>query len=410
MKRINPALCAVCKGYKKLCGLPRCPILDRYLWQIRSLSNIDSGELHAPSPPAIIVGEYGYPYVRVYYSTAPGSPDPRLHDDPLTWIRNKYPLDYIVGLRSQLVSGIIKAKVGKPEELYSREISLAAVSVKPVDTDLVLEKKPSPTIRFDGITKPVGPASPARAVVIEGNPRVPRVIEKLYYDELSARKSLWTLYESGIDVYTAVKAFTLGMMGSRMERRLVPTRWGITAVDSTIGDILHRRVRTFKTVNEIEVYHEEYLGNSYTIILAPGSYEAEWIEIWYPNTLWTRGTSKPTIVKVVEQRNGKQSVMDGGYLAARFSVLEHLYRRRRQAVVLIIREVFPSYYAPVGNWQIRESVRTALVNPPVNKPLSTRELIQTLSKLVRYDVNLLVRQSTILKRMLYQARLDSWMK
>ncbi|MEB3845621.1 MAG: hypothetical protein GSR83_01065, partial [Desulfurococcales archaeon] len=88
MVRINPSLCAKCKGYKRLCGLPYCPLLERYKWQIKSIRFIRNQDLEAPTPPSILVGEHGYPKVNIYFTTAPGSSSPSLHDDPVTWARN----------------------------------------------------------------------------------------------------------------------------------------------------------------------------------------------------------------------------------------------------------------------------------------------------------------------------------
>ena len=54
----------------------------------------------------------------------------------------------------------------------------------------------------------------------------------------------------------------------------------------------------------------------------------------------------------------------GAYYAARLGVLEHLADRDRQAKVLVLREVSDEYWAPVGVWQIRESVRNAFDGEP----------------------------------------------
>jgi len=50
---------------------------------------------------------------------------------------------------------------------------------------------------------------------------------------------------------------------------------------------------------------------------------------------------------------------------------EYLDTIRRQAAVLIIREIRPEYYAPLGIWQLRETVRDAF-----NKPFERFETIQ----------------------------------
>jgi len=409
MPRINPSLCAKCKGYKRLCGLPYCPLLERYKWQVRGVQSIKSTEVEAPTPPSVLVGEHGYPYIRLYYTTTPGSSNPSLHDDPQTWANKEYSLRKIIALRSQTVSGIIKVVATDPWDLYNKELSLAAVSTKPVSSEVILEKKPKPSLIFNGTTKPIGPASPARKVIIEENPHIPKPIEKVLIDDLNSSKAVWYLYRHGVNIYNIIKAFTLGMTGNLRNRRIVPTRWGITAVDSMIANKIIHEIKSFPAINETQIYHGYYIGNSYTIVFLPGIYEVEWIEIWYPSTPWVSGYDKPAIVKVREDHRGKFDKMDGGYLAARLSVTEKLYRLRRQATVLIIREVFPSYYAPVGNWQIRETVKRILVNPPVNKPRTLQELIDTLNKYIKYDAKKLLKESRLIRKSYLQARLDRWL-
>jgi hypothetical protein len=44
-------------------------------------------------------------------------------------------------------------------------------------------------------------------------------------------------------------------------------------------------------------------------------------------------------------------------------VAEHLSHRRCQAAALVLREIHPEYFMPLGVWQIREGVREALKKP-----------------------------------------------
>jgi hypothetical protein len=50
----------------------------------------------------------------------------------------------------------------------------------------------------------------------------------------------------------------------------------------------------------------------------------------------------------------------GAYFAARLGVTEHLFKRRKKAAVLVLREIRPEYVMPIGVWQIREGIRDAL--------------------------------------------------
>jgi hypothetical protein len=58
------------------------------------------------------------------------------------------------------------------------------------------------------------------------------------------------------------------------------------------------------------------------------------------------------------------SEVAGGYYAGRLGVLEHLERMKRQAAALIVREITPDYWCPVGVWQVREGIRAAMNTTP----------------------------------------------
>ncbi len=385
MPRIPASLCIRCKGYKKLCGLPRCPILERFRAQVRAASRIKGRELEGYTPPTAIVGEEGYPKVRVFYMLPPSEPRERAwyFDAPREWAIRGESLDSIVQLRSSLVAAGLRVDVRNPFELYEKEISLAAVSEKPVASEAILRKPPIPRLKFDDVLKPVGPSSPAERVVVTENPRVPRPLEKLIWDDLLAAEGVVELYRRGLDVYNIQKALSLGLLGKSRNRRIVPTRWAITAVDDMVSNMLRSRVRHYKWLNHVEVRVWEHLGNKYVIVLMPGGGWFEWIEIWHPRSLWTRREVRPIVWRVTENPMGRVSDVDGGYSAARLAVLEYLDRIRRSADVVILREIMPSYYAPVGNWQIREGVRLAFSK---GKPLVFDDVREALD----YALNLLL--------------------
>jgi hypothetical protein len=59
-------------------------------------------------------------------------------------------------------------------------------------------------------------------------------------------------------------------------------------------------------------------------------------------------------------RKNYASNITGAYYAARKSVCEYLYKIKRQARVLIFREVSGGYVVPLGVWVIRETVNNAM--------------------------------------------------
>jgi len=403
---IPSSLCTRCKGYKLLCGLTSCPILTRFRVQAIATTRLRGRELAGFTPPSMIVGERGYPGIRVYYMIPPGEDDPEkalYHDAPWHWTRKKEPLGTIIQLRSSMISAVLRADVKDPWALYERELSLAAVSLKPVDSEARLRSPPIPRLRFDGITKPIGPASSAEQVKITSNPTIPHILEKVIWDDLKAREAIIKLYSHGLDVYLIQRSMSLGLLGRGNSRRLVPTRWAITAIDDTISSSLRREIRRYPWINDFEIRHGEYLGNRFIVILYPGAGTFDWVEIWHPRGLWTRGAVEPQVWHLREDPLGRSTAEDGGFSAARIAVLEHLKSRRRSANAIILREILPEYYAPVGNWHIREHVRMIMKREPI-KLQSLKDAINRALSMLSVDPIILRRKVPILRGVM-QARL-----
>ena len=414
-RRIPAQLCTRCKGYKKLCGLSSCPILAKFRAQITALANIPATlNVQGSTPPSIIIGEKHYPKVPILYTVPPGvtGQEATIYDHPIKWSTDKLPLRTILELRAGTLSSTIRVRVDNPWKLYESEISLAAVSTNPVDSEAYLEKRPTPTLRFDGTLTPYGPTAPARRIKITTNPLINPKLDKLIHDDVSSQKAIIELYSTQLDIYTIIRALSLGLLGRSRSRRLVPTRWAITAVDQTIATHLLHKVRTFKPVNKIEIYYGGYLGNYFTIILLPGSYEAEMVEIWHPLTPWTQSSSEPVAYFIREYNSLRIEPLDGGYIASRLPVAEHLYTRKRQAKVLIIREITREYYAPVGNWHIRETTRKILSKQPLARVDTVEEAIEIIknNKLPKSRTYIkTLYESSLLRKYYLQTTLDKYL-
>ncbi|RLE76661.1 MAG: hypothetical protein DRJ56_03815 [Thermoprotei archaeon] len=413
VKRIDPALCAKCKGSRRLCGRPVCPILKRIESSVKVSSVIRRRELFAATPPSVLVGERGYPHVWLGPSVAPVSGEgAALYDDPEAWW-GRMSLEDIIGLRASMVFSRFRARIADARRPSSRLLDLTrelALSARPVDAEYVFRKPPVPRVRFDGVLSPIGPGAELRDLRLAQNPVVPRKVDSLVDDrDATAREAAFELYDWGVSYYHIVRIFSLGMLGLKRQRRLVPTRWAITAVDSILGDRLLEKVREFEPVSDVELYRADYLGNRYAILVAPGAWSFEMIEIWLPRSVWVRGR-KPYVTVNYELHDGKWRLpgVDGGYHAIRFPVLEALYRRRRQAVVVAVREVTPDYYAPVGSWQIRESVRRALASEPL-RFASVEEALRAVSRIIETPVSVVLSKSHLLRFLTGQRKLTEFM-
>lgn len=346
------SLCAKCQGRKMLCGLPRCPILDRIKAVKASLFKIREREIFGATPPAAVVGEAGWPLVRVYIGEPPEVSGDRARDfdDPARlWGKS---LEEIIELRSYMAFGYISPRSAGD----LGEVALVAVSERPVDVEMKLAKEPSALLKFDLRERPMGPRAPVDSIRVADNPRVPRQLERLIQDDVKASEGVRELYLKGVDIYTIQRAFALGLLGARHRRRLVPTRWSITAVDVAVGDVIAERVRRLPEVSEALYGYGEYLDNRYLVIVVPGPLKFSYLE------RWMRGDSAVEI-RVDEDVFGRRSTMDGGYEAARLAVLEKLATMGRRGTVAVVRRIGEGYYVSVGNWQIRETIRRIQLRP-----------------------------------------------
>jgi len=409
--KISAMLCVQCKGVRRLCGKPLCPILLRFRASVKTISRMrieGDNIVFGLTPPTLIVGEGGYPEVNVYAGIAPTA-NSKIHDDPEFWW-GRFSLEKIIELRSSLLLPRKRFKVSAARTGDIYEIQLASASRKPVDTEAKLKKRPYPVLRFDGLLAPLGPTAPMERIRIVGNPSVDRVVEKAVNDyDLKAKDAVVNLYNNGVSIYNIVRVFSAGLLGRLKERKLVPTRWAITAVDSILCEMLSKKIRRYKPVNSYIVYHVTYLGNHFEILLIPSVYSFEMLEVWLPRTVWTKGFSSPIIVENYELWDGKvRRGIDGGYYALKLGILENLYRIRRQALIIAIREIRPEYYAPVGNWHIRESARRMFSKKP-EKFSSLAEALTTISRRLHIDIKDIINNSVILRNILRQEKITKYL-
>ena len=352
-------MCLACRGAKFLCGKPRCPIIVKAQAMAKLSPSLATNEIAGSSPPGVFVGRLGYPKVSIGPMVPPSFGDTSVLDTPEEWLGR--PIDQIVGYRYSLVRGNSKASVEDardPGRILSslQELAMAA---KPVDTELKLTKAPRRILTLSEDTQPYGPSGPLDKFRID-NPSVDRRVQTAYYDrDLGAASAVGELYRKGVLVTRIQKAFSLGMFGVGARRRIVPTRWSITAVDSSISLELIEKLKRYPTIDEYRVYSFAVYDNQYIAILMPEPWRFEWVEAWFPNTTWNQFTSEPYMIGDYEEYFGrtKYARVGGCYYSTRLAVGEALERERRQAAAIVLRETYPGFIMPLGVWNVRESIR-----------------------------------------------------
>ncbi len=404
-------LCAICKGGKFLCGKSRCPLVVRFSSYFRSAPLLQSTDLDGACPPGVFVGRIGYPYVFAGPLVPPVHEDTSSYDQPEAWFGKS--IDEIVGFRSLLVRGKHKVHVKKFEEsgkIMDQTIDLA-LSVKPVDVELNLKKKPASALVIDDQVQPFGPSAPMKKMQIS-NSKWDQQIQKAYFDDdLHASEAVTTLFQKGTMVTKIQRAFSVGAFGMKKQRRLVPTRWSINAVDSIISKEMMEKIKTFPEINEFRVYESCYLDNLFEILMIPREWSYEAMEAWYPGTAWNQTGENVLLYSDWEGYDGRTTYasIGGCYYAARLAVGELLLKERRQASVIVLREAHPGYIMPVGVWQVRENVRNAVQQRPL-KYNTIKEALERVSSKFEIPLKDWIQKSDLLQSALFQKRITDYLK
>ncbi len=311
-----------------------------------------SDSISGTSPPSVFVGSYNYPKVFVGPMVPPVHGDTSLLDTPEQWTGKS--LEDIVNFRLSLVRGIQKISIDKVDGRYIENLQEVAMSSKPLDSDLLFTKSISPNVSLDGESAPFGPVGEIKSAKFSGTTPV-KSIEKIYYDkDLNAQDAVVNLYNSGIEISKIQKCFSIGMLGKK--RRLVPTKWSVTATDDIICKHLTENVMNYDLIDSCRVFSYAHLGNIFAVVLFPHRWVYEMIEAWYSNGVMGFGSD-------YEDARGidHPPAIAGAYFAAKLGVLEYLHKKKIQAGVVILREIRPEYAIPVGVWQVREGIRKAML-------------------------------------------------
>ncbi len=380
-------ICLRCKGARLLCGKKSCPILLKKS-VLKSLvpfefdKTMRDVEVFGASPPGFFVGRFNYP--KVYIGPLVPYQDFKLDlvindnyilDAPELWFGKQ--MAEIVKYRSCLIRNnfITNVRIGRTSRKNTPPLKIQklldtsqelAMAARPVDTETKLEKM-NLRMMMDNHAPPIGPTGITEKITITENVKIhPKVDYCVSDTDLKATDAIseYLYFKGHVPQSTIKRVFSAGLIGQKKNRRLVPTRWSITAVDDIISKALIKEIKKFPEINDYRIFESSYLDNHFRILLFPGKFTYEMNEVWAAKSLWNP-TSNPQIATDFEFYKGRKnyaSNITGAYYAARKEVCEYLYKIGRQARVLIFREVRGGYVVPLGVWVIRETVKNAMEN------------------------------------------------
>lgn len=405
--------CLRCKG-RGFCGRDFCPLVAKTNARFKVEPKLVKQDFFGSSP-APFVGRFGYPNINVGILSPADRPDNIWeYDAPRHWSAQNYSINQVIDFRSSLINSRFNINVRQQDKLLeiSQEVGMAS---KPVDVEVNLKKAPSFRLTQDSFMAPTGPNAPLKKARITENPKISQKVDKVVSDiHLKANDAMIYLYNHEFDENFLSRLISVGTLGLKPNRKLVPTRWSITAADDAIGKHLMQEIKNYSESNCL-AYFGGYLGNYYLILLFPDVWSYELFETYAPKTSWNTSDSTQFMTDY-EPYTGRKDYADntaGGYYAARLGILEKLKQIKRQASVLALRFITNEYWAPLGVWVVREAARKAMSSKPIE--FADRQLMLTyVSHLIRkkfnYNLDLLLKESKTLHQLKTQTKLNKFVQ
>jgi len=329
--------------------------LNRLYSRMKFRDSTYKQSISGSSPPSVFIGRWNYPKVFVGPLIPPMHGDTMIMDLPESWVtRNR---DDVMDFRFSLIRGKEAVRVDE----FNRTVEMlqqVALAKKSLDINAEFAKKPRGSF-FNEDVQPFGPSAPLKSIEISNEKLEPH-LEKAYYDtDLLSKEAVITLYDKSLPISTIQKAFSVGAFG--VNRKLVPTRWSITAVDSTLAATLLDEVRSYPLIDAYQVYEYSSMNTHFLILLMPVQWQYEMIEAF----IRVLGDEQ-VIFSDWEPYAGKKEYasIGGCYYSGRLAIAEKLQSMKRQAGAIVFRESYPGYI-PLGVWLVRECMRSALDGRPL---------------------------------------------
>jgi len=383
---------------------------------LRNISKLDSN-----SPPSVFIGsKLKYPLVNVgILSPLERQDNAWVYDDAKYWANNDFQINDVVKLRENLLNSRFQSQVQDTRNsgMNNKFIQLAqeiAIASKPVDVEIELKHRLNFERNKDRVLTPHGMSAGLKKAKITGNVKVHQKVDKVMNDEIKSSEGLQILYKNNFSEYTLSKILSVGVLGLKKNKKLVPTRWSITATDDSIGKFLLKQVREYKVIEDYQLFFGEFLGNEYLIMLLPDVWSYELFELYFPGSSWNPSKEIKASTDMEDYYGRKEYAFAtaGGYYASRLPIIEYLNSIKRQATVIAIRLETPTYWAALGVWVVRESVRKAIARGVI-KFRDLNEILQGTKQIGKikynFDCEQIMKKSKLLHQFKTQTRLEEWM-
>ncbi len=384
----------------KTCGQEDC---DKHTFFLGKTVKLE--QFSGSTPPEIFVGKWNYPNVYTGILAPQEIGNTEIMSSPEAWHANKLSISDIMSYRNQLIYGRTQSNIKKLETKFLSVMKEVAMTHKSIATEFHLKKPITKNPEQDDRSPLIPKAAEILKAELQENAPVKPKIDYLVNDtEVKSAKAIQELHKSNIQTSTIIKILSAGLLGLKKNRKLVPTRWSITAVDDTISKNKLEKIKYFQEISEYQVFHAEYLGNHYEFLLIPNSWNFEVIEISiknpYSQAVWSD-------YETIFSRKKYADSVTGAYYVNRLALTEYLESIKRQATCIVFREIRPQYYAPCGVGILRETSRQAFKNKP-EKFSTLSEAIKSIQSRIKQPITNYTKKSVILKMKKSQTKISNF--
>ena len=380
--------------------------LQKLTEQIQMKSVKVGKDLEGSTPPSVFIGRWSYPKVYAGPMMVGETGDTSIMDSPESWIGEHKTQEDIINYRMKLVRGKQLIKITDLENPFVEKLQDISLASKSIDSEATFGKRPRGALLTED-SMPHGPSAVIEKFDIDAV-RWDKQLEKTFYDtDLTAREAVLNLHNKDVPFTAMQKAFSVGAIGTKYKRKLVPTRWSITACDSTLADLFLKEVRKFDILDTYRVYEFGSLNNYYIIILTP----TEWQYEWYEAFIQLIGKEELIFSDYETNTDKKEySSVGGCYYTSKMAVLDALVKEKKQAGLIVLREAYEGY-VPLGVFNVRENMKSAMSNP--YKEFETlKDALKYAGTKLKIPISKYVKQGTLLNELLHtkQTTLDMYFK
>lgn len=370
------------------------------------------------SSPAPFIGRFGYPNVHIGLLSPQISGDTSFYDAPHSWSKKATPIGTIASMRYGMVNSRSSADVKEVHKEQKNKflelVQEVGMAAKPVEMEVHLRQQPKLSLQPEKEIIPFGPQGEMKKASITSNVHVDSRVETVVRDtDLKASSALQQLYRKGFEENALTKLLSVGNLGLGKNRKLVPTRWSITATDDTLGKQLLQEIKEFP-LGEYQAFFGGGWGNYYLLLFFPEVWSYELFETYidYKINPWSKaGNFYATDYESYAGRKAYAEETAGGYYACRLAVLEKMKELKRQHSCLALRFITPEYTLPLGVWVCREATRKSFAERPIS--FSSPELLLSYAREVikqkfNFALDILLKESKLLQQKKEQKKLNEF--